>query len=67
MEEIKTEGSQENQRFSEESIRSLLEALLFLSGEPLLLSSVKRIVDLSEDDFKRIMSELMTEYNKREG
>lgn len=67
MEEIKIEGSRENQRFSEESVKSLLEALLFLSGEPLMLSSVKKIVDLGEDEFKRVMSELMTEYNDREG
>lgn len=67
MEEIKTEVSQENQRIPDESKRSLLEALLFLSGEPLQLSSVKKIVDISEDEFKRVMSELMTEYNNRAG
>jgi len=47
--------------------RSLLEALLFLSGEPLLFSSVKKVMDLNEADFKRVMSELMAEYNNREG
>lgn len=47
--------------------RSLLEALLFLSSEPLLFSSVKGIIDLNEDDFKRLMSELMAEYNNRDG
>lgn len=47
--------------------RSLLEALLFLSGEPLLFSNVKGIVDLSEDEFRKIMSDLMREYNGRDG
>lgn len=67
MEERETEVSKENQGFSEKSKRSLLEAMLFLSNEPLQFSSVKRVVDLSEEEFKKIMFELMTEYNNREG
>lgn len=47
--------------------KSLLEALLFLSGEPLLFSNVKGIIDLSEEEFRRVMSDLMDEYNSREG
>lgn len=47
--------------------RSLFEALLFVSSEPLLFHNVKRIIDISEDEFRKIMSELMTEYNNREG
>lgn len=47
--------------------RSLLEALLFLSGEPLLFSHIKGIIDLTEDEFRRVMSELMAEYNNRDG
>lgn len=66
MEEERTEVYSET-RSSGASKKSLLEALLFLSGEPLLYQTAKRIVDLSEDEFRRIMSELMVEYNKREG
>lgn len=51
----------------EKEKRSLFEALLFLSSEPLLFHNVKRIIDISEDEFRKIMSELMTEYNNREG
>lgn len=47
--------------------RSLLEALLFLSNEPLQYSSVKRIIDLREEEFKEIMNGLVAEYNNRDG
>lgn len=49
------------------AVKPLLEALLFLSGDPLQFSNLKGIIDLDEEEFRRQMSELMTEYNSREG
>jgi segregation and condensation protein B len=45
--------------------KSILEALLFLSGEVVSISSLKDIVGLSDADIKNHMSELMAEYRER--
>jgi segregation and condensation protein B len=45
--------------------KSILEALLFLSGEVVSISSLKDIVGLPEADIKNLMSELMAEYRER--
>jgi segregation and condensation protein B len=47
--------------------KSILEALLFLSGEVVLLSSLKDILGLPEAEMKNFMNELMTEYRDRNG
>ena len=47
--------------------KSLLEALLFFSGEPLLPSTLKGITELDEPEIRRIMDGLMTDYRTREG
>jgi segregation and condensation protein B len=45
--------------------KSVLEVLLFLSGEPFLPSALKDIVELPETEIKRLMDELMAEYRER--
>lgn len=43
----------------------MLEALLFLSGELLLISAIKDVIELPEPEIKRLMEELMLEYKNR--
>ncbi|MCX5717481.1 MAG: SMC-Scp complex subunit ScpB [Nitrospirae bacterium] len=45
----------------------LLEAILFLSGEPVTLSSLKDIAEMQETELKKFMDELMTDYRERNG
>ena len=47
--------------------KSVLEALLFLSGEPIALSTIKDIVDIPESEIKRLMDELVIQYRERNG
>lgn len=47
--------------------KTLFEALLFLSGEPLTLSSLKGIVEMDEPEIKRLMDELAGDYANRDG
>jgi segregation and condensation protein B len=47
--------------------KSVLEALLFLSGEPITLSTIKDAIDLPESEIKRLMDELITQYRERNG
>jgi segregation and condensation protein B len=46
--------------------KSLLEALLFFSGEPLTLSTLKGITEMDEPEIRRVMDGLMTDYRTRE-
>jgi len=45
--------------------KSVLEALLFLSGEVLGVSAIKDILEIPETEIKRVMEELITEYRER--
>jgi len=45
--------------------KSVLEALLFLSGEVLVASAIKDILEIPDAEIKRVMEELMTEYRER--
>lgn len=45
--------------------KSILEALLFISGEILTISSIKDIIGLPEDNIKNLFSELINEYQER--
>ena len=45
----------------------LLEAILFLSGEPVMLSSLKDVTEMQEAELKKFMDELMTDYKERDG
>ncbi len=47
--------------------KSLIEALLFVSSEPVTLQSLKDVADLPESDLKEILDELMTEYREKNG
>ena len=47
--------------------KSLIESLLFVSGEPLALSAIKTSTDLPEVEIKECLDELMGEYKEREG
>ena len=45
--------------------KSVLEAILFLSGELITIPTMKDVTDLPESEIKRLMEELITEYKKR--
>lgn len=45
--------------------KSLIEALLFVSGEPLTLSEMKNSTDLPEPELKQLLDEMMAEYTDR--
>jgi segregation and condensation protein B len=47
--------------------KSLVEALLFLSGEPITSLSIKGITDMEEPEIKRLMEELIADYRSRDG
>lgn len=47
--------------------KSLLEALLFLSGEPVTAAALKGVADIEESEIKRLMEELMADYRCRNG
>jgi segregation and condensation protein B len=45
--------------------KSVLEALLFLSGEPITLSTIKDVIDIPESEIKRLLDELIIEYREQ--
>jgi segregation and condensation protein B len=47
--------------------KSLIEALLFISGEPLVPKDIKKITDFSEEDISTSLNELVDEYRSRNG
>lgn len=47
--------------------KSVLEALLFLSGEPITLSVIRNVIDLSESEIKKLMDELIIQYRDQKG
>ena len=51
---------------SEKEKKSLIEAMLFVSGEPVTLSSLKGVLDLPESDIQQVAEELMVEYRERD-
>jgi segregation and condensation protein B len=46
--------------------KALLEALLFLSGEPLTPSSLKGVADMDEPEIRRLMEGLVSDYRQRD-
>jgi len=50
-----------------EEQKSLIEALLFISWEPLTISDLKKLTDLIESDLSGILNSLADEYRKRNG
>lgn len=47
--------------------KALIEALLFVSGEPVTLAALKNIAELPETELKQIMEELVADYKERGG
>jgi segregation and condensation protein B len=47
--------------------KSLLEALLFVSGEPVTLAALKGSTDLPEAEIKQLLDELAAEYREKDG
>lgn len=47
--------------------KALLEALLFLSGEPVMPLTLKSVSGLDEAEIKRLMEEIITDYRDRNG
>lgn len=45
--------------------KSLVEALLFVSGEPLTLGELKNSTDLPEAELKQLLDEMIAEYTER--
>ena len=47
--------------------KSLIEAVLFVSGEPVTLAVLKNIMDMPETDIRQILEEMVAEYRNRNG
>jgi len=47
--------------------KHLLEAILFLSGEPVTLPALKDVTEIQDNELKRLMEELISEYKERDG
>ncbi len=47
--------------------KNLLEAILFISGEPVNLSSLKDVTELPEIELKPLMDELIADYKEQNG
>ncbi len=47
--------------------RSVLETLLFLSGEPITFATIRDVIDLPEPEIKMLMDELIMQYRERNG
>jgi segregation and condensation protein B len=47
--------------------KSLIESLLFVSGEPVTLSALKTTTELPESDLKQLLDELIMEFRQKEG
>lgn len=45
--------------------KSVLEALLFISGEPVSLDTLKNILEIDKEEIERLAEELMNEYRSR--
>jgi segregation and condensation protein B len=47
--------------------KSVVEALLFVSGEPVTLAALKSSADLPEDEIRQLIDTLIAEYRERDG
>ncbi|GBE00371.1 hypothetical protein BMS3Abin07_02422 [bacterium BMS3Abin07] len=47
--------------------KALIEALLFVSGEPVGIKDINRVTELSEDEISPALHELVEEYRERNG
>jgi len=46
--------------------KALIEALLFVSGDPVTLASLKNTTELPENDLKQLLDELILEYKQKD-
>ena len=46
--------------------KSLIEALLFVSGDPVSLTSLKNTTEFPENDLKQLLDELILEYKQKD-
>ena len=46
----------------EDEARSIIESVLFISGEPVSLDTLKKILELDKQDVERLVNELVSEY-----
>lgn len=51
----------------DEEVKSILEALLFISGEPLTVETLKNILEIDKMEIGRLMGELIKEYQLKNG
>jgi len=51
---------------ADKEMKSLIEAMLFVSGEPVALTSLKSVMDMPEPDIKKVVDELIADYKERE-
>jgi segregation and condensation protein B len=65
--EGKTDIIENNGSADKNSLIRKLEALLFISGEPVRLADLKDVTGLGEADLKDIMQELAAEYREKAG
>ena len=47
--------------------KSLVESLLFVSGEPVTLQSLKNVVEIPEAELKQLADELISDYQEKDG
>jgi segregation and condensation protein B len=47
--------------------KSLIEALLFVSGEPITLASLKTGAEMPETEIKQLLDEMIAEYREKNG
>lgn len=48
---------------NDKEIKSIIEALLFIWGDPLSLKDMSNILDIKEKDIKKILNEMIDEFN----
>ena len=46
--------------------KAMLEAVLFISGEPVMLSDLKDVTEVSEKELAVVLDELVSEYSERQ-
>lgn len=49
------------------AIKGLIEALLFVSGEPLKLASIAKSAEIEKTDAREILDELILDYSEKNG
>ncbi|GAB4536852.1 MAG: SMC-Scp complex subunit ScpB [Thermodesulfovibrionia bacterium] len=50
-------------RMEDRDIKSIIEALLFISGDPINLDTLKNILEIEGDQIEGLLRELMSEYS----